>query len=124
MTKKTISRTTYGRRPRPKSKSKYRNQKTTLDGFTFDSQKEARRYQELVSQQESGRIRNLELQPKYDLVVDGDRLGYYQADFRYTVVETGAVVTEDVKSPVTKTPQYRIKKKLIKALYDIDILET
>lgn len=119
-----ISRTTYRRGQRPHSKSKYRNQKTVVAGITFDSQKESRRYQELTAMQEAGHIRNLELQPRYDLVVDGDKLGYYQADFRYTVVETGVVVTEDVKSPATKTPQYRIKKKLVKALYGVDILET
>jgi len=39
------------------------------------------------------------------------------------VVATGEVVVEDVKSPATKTAVYCLKKKLIKALYDIEIVE-
>jgi hypothetical protein len=43
--------------------------------------------------------------------VNGHKLGYYRADFRYRIVETGATVTEDVKSPATKTPVYQRKQK-------------
>ena len=117
-----MSRTTYGPQIRPSSK--YGNQKTQVSGITFDSRKEANRYQELVLLERAGAIGNLELQPRYDLVVNGHSLGYYQADFRYKDVATGAVITEDVKSSATKTPVYQLKKKLIKALYDIDIVET
>jgi len=47
----------------------------------------------------------------------------YVADFGY--IENGAVVIEDVKSKITKgLPVYRLKKKLMKALYGIDIRET
>ena len=30
---------------------------------------------------------------------------------------------EDVKSPVTKTPVYQLKKKLVKALHNVEIME-
>jgi hypothetical protein len=73
---------------------------------------------------QDGLIHSLELQVRYNLVVNGHKIGAYIADFRYEVVETDAVIVEDVKSPATKTPLYRIKKKLVKALYDIEITET
>jgi hypothetical protein len=118
-----MSRTTYGP-PSKRPSNKYHNQKTDFEGITFDSQKEARRYQELLALMEAGQIRQLERQPRYDLIVNGCKLGAYFADFRYELVETGAIVTEDVKSPATRTPLYRLKKKLVKALYDVDIVET
>lgn len=108
------SRTTYG--SQSKKSPKYRNQKTEFAGLTFDSQKEARRYEALLAMQGANLIRNLELQPRYDLVVNGHKLGYYRPDFRYQVVETGAIITEDVKSPATKTPLYRRKQKACESL--------
>ncbi len=68
-------------------------------------------------------ISEIELQPRYNLVVNEQKIGFYKADFRYRVTETGAVVVEDVKSPATRTQVYRLKKKLVKALYNIDIVE-
>ena len=103
--------------------SKYYNRKTTYQGVQFDSQKEAKRYQELLLLTRAGSIRNLECQPRYDLVVNGHKLGYYRADFRYEEMTTGESITEDVKSPVTKTAVYQLKKKLVKAIYGIEVRE-
>ena len=101
--------------------SKYRNTKTIIDGIQFDSKAEASRYQELLLLQRAGVIHSLELQPRYDLVVNGCKLGFYRGDFRYIDVATGQSVTEDVKG--VATPVYKLKKKLVKALYGIDIVE-
>jgi len=103
--------------------SKYRNRKTLIDGIQFDSQKEANRYQELILMERAGLIRSIELQPRYDLVVNEHKIGFYRGDFRYEVVATSILVVEDVKSPATKTAVYRLKKKLVKALYGIEIIE-
>jgi Protein of unknown function (DUF1064) len=102
---------------------KYRNKKTTLHGFQFDSQKEAGRFQELLWMQRAGLIRNIELQPRYDLVVNGRKCGFYKADFRYEEVATGNTITEDIKHEKTRTAVFALKKKLVKALYNIDIVE-
>ena len=101
--------------------SKYFNKKTTLHGITFDSQKEAGRYQELLWMQRAGMVRNIELQPRYDLVVNGKKCGFYKGDFRYENVKTGEIVVEDVKG--MRTQIYILKRKLVKALYNIDIVE-
>ena len=103
--------------------TKYHNRKTTYMGIPFDSQKEKNRYQELLLLERAGAIRSIELQPRYDLIVNGHKLGFYRADFRYEEVATGAVVIEDVKSPATKTAVYQLKKKLVKALYNKEIRE-
>lgn len=102
--------------------NKYRAQKTEVDGITFDSKAEARRYGQLKLLVAAREIRDLELQPAYPLVVEGQKIAVYKADFRYFDRLTGKHVLEDVKSPPTaKRSDYRMKKKLVRALYGIDV---
>lgn len=100
--------------------SKYGAKRTEVDGVVFASRGEARRYRDLTLAQAAGAIAGLELQVRYPLVVNGVKIADYVCDFRYT--EGGRQVVEDFKG--VRTPAYRLKKKLVKALYDIDILES
>lgn len=106
--------------------SKYRARKTTVDGITFDSRKEADRYLVLKDMEEDGLIENLRRQARYELVpafdVDGRhyRPVYYVADFVY--VEDGREVVEDVKG--MRTDVYRLKSKLFARRYGMSIKET
>ena len=92
----------------------------SFDGLTFHSRKEARRYTELKFMQQSKNISDLELQPKFELIVNGVKIGTYIGDFRY--IENGETIIEDVKG--MRTPYYVLKRKLMLALYGIKILET
>jgi len=94
--------------------NKFNARKTTVDGITFDSAKEAKRIGELRLLERAGVIRNLELQPAFPLVVNGVKVCVYRADAAY--FENNARVVEDVKSQPTKTPVYRLKRKLLLAL--------
>lgn len=98
---------------------KYGNIKTIVDGIKFDSKREAAHYGELKLRQRAGEIFELELQPKYPLIVNGVKVATYIADFRYK--ENGATVVVDVKG--MKTPVYNLKKRLMKATLGIDIVE-
>jgi Fe2+ transport system protein B len=100
--------------------SKYHNVKTEVDGIALDSKKEASRWQDLKLLEKSGMITDLERQVKYDLHVGQKKICSYVADFTYRMVEKKIV--EDCKG--MKTSIYRLKKKWMKAEYDIDILET
>jgi len=100
-------------------RSKYRNIKTVVDGIKFDSKKEAKRYQELKLLEKAGEITDLELQPRFNLIVNGKKICAYIADFRYT--SRDKTIIEDVKG--MRTPIYKLKKKLMKACLDIDIEE-
>jgi hypothetical protein len=99
--------------------AKYRNRKHLVENIKFDSIAEARRYIDLRLLEKGGKITDLTLQPVYDLHVCGVLVCRYKADFRY--LESGAVVVEDVKG--VRTPTYRLKKKLMKAIHGIDIRE-
>ena len=99
--------------------SKYRAVRTTVDGITFASKAEARRYQELRMLERAGKIAHLRLQPRYDLHVNGQKIGTYVGDFEYHACDE--IVTEDVKGMLT--PMYRWKKKHLKAEWGIEIQE-
>lgn len=100
--------------------NKYRNIKTEVDGIVFDSKKEAARYGQLKLMERAGAISGLVLQPSMLLEVNGKKIGKYIADFSY-YDEQDKTVVEDCKG--VKTPVYRLKKKLVKALYGIEIQE-
>lgn len=50
------------------SRSKYHSRKVTVDGVTFDSQKEYRRFRELCLLEKAGRITDLQRQVKFVLI--------------------------------------------------------
>ena len=104
-------------------KNKYGAKKVTVDGITFDSVKESRRYKVLKQMQENGEIAGLELQRRW-VLQDGfrDKDGKwvrpitYLSDFNYT--ENGVKIVEDVKSPVTaKDSVFLLKMKMFLKKY-------
>ena len=108
-----------------KRRSKYGAVKTTIDGITFASKAEARRYGQLLLLARAGHITRLILQPVYRIFahpLGGDpvQVAKYVGDFQYETRE-GQKVVEDVKG--VKTPVYRLKKKLVEAAYAIQIRE-
>lgn len=104
-----------------RSASKYRNVKTTVDGVTYDSKKEARRAGELALLVRAGEISELKRQPKFELVVNGQKIARYVADFTY-FDKDGKPVVEDVKGVLT--PEFKLKAKLMRAIHGVEILLT
>ena len=106
------------------TQSKYFNKKTNADGLRFDSKKESVRWLQLKQQEADGLITKLERQVNFDCIVNWQKICKYVADFTY-YNKSGVFIVEDVKSSFSKKmPVYRIKKKLLKACYGIDIFET
>lgn len=105
------------------TKSKFRNEVVEFDGEKFDSKKELARYGELLLLQKNGDIKDLKKQFVFKLEVENKLICKYIADFTY-ITSGGKFVVEDVKSKHTrKLPVYRIKKKLMAAIYGIEIKE-
>lgn len=104
------------------SYNKFKNTKIEVDGIKFDSIKESKRYGTLKLLQKAGEISDLKLQVRMDILVSDKKIAVYIADFTY--MEKGRYVVEDVKSDFTrKNPVYRLKKKLIEAIYNLKIKE-
>ena len=104
--------------------AKYGNKKTVRNGITFDSQKEAARYDALMLLLAAGEIEDLKLQPEFTLqeaftTPQGERVRAikYRADFLYKRRVREGVdirwerVVEDVKG--FRTKEYEIKRKLM-----------
>lgn len=102
-------------------RSKYKAKPTEVDGITFASKGEAHRYRQLCLRVRAGEISDLELQPRFPLVVNGVNCGTYVADFRYVDTATGETVTEDFKG--FRTPLFKMKSKLVRAIYGIAVVE-
>lgn len=116
---------------------KYGNEKVRLDSYLFDSLKEKNRYLVLLMRQKLGEICGLTVHPKFKLLdkKNGQRAVSYVADFSYyTHYEVagmggGELVVEDTKGidPKTgwntRTPVYKLKKRLMKELLNIEVRE-
>lgn len=101
----------------------------------FDSQKEARRYDDLIQREQAGMIRDLRLQVDFTLQeaytdTKGRRVRAirYKADFTYyqPSSQEGSpwmLVVEDVKSRATRTKEYLLKRKLMQDRLQIEITE-
>ena len=112
---------TYNPKTR-RSRPKYGNKKTVVDGIKFDSKWESQRYLYLKSLEKADRVKNLELQPKFIISVNGQKICTYIADFKYDREDKDGVwehVIEDAKG--VETPEFKLKKKLMKAVHNIDI---
>lgn len=109
-------------------RSKFNARKTVVDGITFDSRKEAMRWQELKLLERAGEIIGLRRQVRFELIpsfeCDGKhyRPATYIADFTYTDTKTGKKIVEDVKG--MRTDVYKLKAKMFAHKYGVSILET
>ncbi len=90
------------------------------DGITFDSAAEARRYEALRLLEAAGAIRDLRVHTRWTLRIRDCRICVYECDFEYWTRD-GEQVVEDVKG--FRTREYKIKRELMRALYDINICE-
>lgn len=111
-----------------KPKSKYHARAVVVDGVRFHSAGEAKRWGELRLLERGKHIRHLRRQVPFKLLVNDILICTYVADFvytDYTLKSEWEVVVEDFKSPATrKLPEYRLKYKLMQAIYGITIFET
>jgi hypothetical protein len=94
-----------------------------VQGIKFDSKWESQRYLYLKSLERAGTVKDLELQVRYNLMVNNEKICAYIADFRYQKQNKDGEwyeVVEDAKG--VETPEFKLKKKLMKACLGIEIL--
>lgn len=104
---------------------KYRNKKVTIDGITFDSQKEGTRYTEIKLMKFAGVISDFIIQPKF-LLFDkfiarsGEKIRSisYIADFAIKYNNKPVWVIEDIKGgKATQTADFKLKRKIFLKRY-------
>lgn len=122
-----------------KNRPKYGNKKVVIDGISFDSTKEGKRYLVLKEAERNGLISELTLQPRWvllpakkeqyiehkktkDVVRERTILQpiRYTADFSY--IKDGSLIVEDVKSsPKLLSKDVPLRLKMMKYFHDIDV---
>jgi hypothetical protein len=100
--------------------SKYGNVKAEAGGMLFASKRERSRWIDLRLQEKAGAITKLQRQVVYPIVVNDFKVCDYIADFVYE--RSGALMVEDAKG--YRTEVYLLKKKLMRAVHGVEILET
>lgn len=104
----------------PALPSKYKSTRTqTSDGKWFASKREARRYEDLLLLEKAGEITDLKCQVRFRVEINGKKICTYVADFTYRF--KGHLLVEDVKG--YRTPVYKLKRKLMLAVYGIKVEE-
>lgn len=102
------------------SSSKYGNKRTAYNGRFFASKREAHRAWELDMLKRAGVITSWLPQPEFKIVHNEVKICSYFADFK-VFYPNGSVEYEDVKG--MRTDVFILKKKLVKAFYNIEIKE-
>ena len=97
--------------------SKYRAQPVRDEDGYFASKKEHKHWQVLKLRERAGEISKLERQVRFKLDHNGIHICDYVADFVY--FEGPRRIICDVKGYVT--PEFRLKSKMMKAFYSIDV---
>lgn len=109
-------------------RTKYGAKKVVVDGETYDSRKEYRRFCELSLLQRAGAIHDLQRQVKFTLLPSQrdaetgkviERPVTYLADFVYK--ENGKTIVEDTKG--FRTKDYVLKRKMMLYFHGIQIRE-
>jgi hypothetical protein len=101
--------------------NKYNAKQVYEDGHCFDSMSEHRRYRELRLLLAAGRIRDMQVHPVWTISINGELITRYEGDFYYFDLDTQRWICEDVKG--VRLPLYMLKKKLMKAVHGIEIVE-
>lgn len=103
---------------------KYGNRRTEYNGRMFDSALEARTAKEFDllkrAKDPKERVTDVQYQVRYNMVVNKQKICAYVADFVVTYAD-GRKEVVDAKGVLTDV--YKLKRKLMKALHGIDIVE-
>lgn len=103
---------------------KYRNIPTMVDGIKFASKREAKRWVDLKILESKEFIRNLKRQVPFDLRVNNKLVCRYIADFTYEEYKGGiwVPIVDDAKGYRDRV--FLLKRKLMAAVWNVEIRET
>lgn len=107
-----------------KRKNKYSAKKTVYNGIEYDSKKEAGYAQTLDGLKTEGKVKDWKRQVKFPVTVNGHDCGFYKLDFliQYTDGHKEYVDIKGCKKGCAYS-MFRLKKKIIEAIYCIEIKE-
>lgn len=120
--------TAFAEAERAAKPSKYHNVKTVVDGYEFDSKREAQCWAALKLRYKAGEITDIKMQVPFSLMCptpgDDEEVCRYFADFTYRdLVHGRPMQLHVVDAKGKRTPMYQLKKKWMKLQHGITIEE-
>lgn len=93
---------------------KYGAKKTEYKGVLYDSKREAAYAQELDWRVRAGELIGWERQIRFELIINGTKIGRYTIDF-LEINKDGSKMHTEIKG--YKTPEWVLRNKVFRALY-------
>lgn len=106
--------------------NKFYAKKTYYKGLIFDSKKEANYCKQLdILKNATGndKVLKYELQKRYNIIVNGKKIGFYKLDFKVWYPDRVEYIDTKGYRRGDAYQLFRLKKKLVEALFDIKIIE-
>lgn len=103
--------------------NKFHAKKTIFDGEIYDSKKEAQYVMFLKSEKRKGNIINYTRQPRFDIIINGITVAFYKGDFEVIYKDHKEIWDVKGLKKGCAYQMFRLKKKLVEALYNIKIIE-
>ena len=100
-------------------RNKFNARKVNIDGFQFDSAAEANRYGELKLLERAGEIERLQVHPRFAIEMNGTKICVVELDFSF--FDTAKEMTRYIDVKGVDTALSKLKRKLIKAAYAIEV---
>ncbi len=108
--------------------NKFNARKITCSDGVFDSVKEYKFFLQLKAQMKAAdpefRVQSIERQVRYDIAIAGKKIAFYKLDYRVNYA-SGKKRYFDVKGCRTGAAYqfFKLKKKCVQAIYEIEIEE-
>lgn len=96
---------------------KFNNKKVVRNGVVYDSKKELGYKYKLDKEVKDGKIKSYALKPVFELKVNGKLIARHIPDFMVTTLKGEHEIREVKGGKATQTDVWRIKKKLMEALF-------
>lgn len=106
--------------------NKFNTKKIIIDNIKFDSIKEGRYYQKLkllTKANGNDKVLKIETHPRYDIFIKDKYIAFYKADFKVTYIDRVEIIDVKGLKKGCAYQHFKLKKKLVEALYNIKIIE-
>jgi len=116
----SISAEQYREMAKPK-RTKYGNVKVVIDGESYDSKIEAEFHHHLKLRERIGEVYGIVRQKDFLIELSGQRICVLKVDFWFYDRRTLGMRAVDIKGGPTDTPVFRLKRKLVRAMFGVEV---
>lgn len=102
-------------------RSKYGNEKVVIDGITFDSKVEGKYWTHLRLRERAGEVYGIIRQKPFPIELGGMSICTLRVDFYFFDHTVNRMRAVDIKGGPSDTAVFRLKAKLVKAMYGVDV---